>query len=88
MADLQYIKINDTTYTIDDPNSVTGPASSTDGNVVVFNGTTGKLAKDTGKTLGTSVPAFTSSDSGKFLTINSSGNIVATTMTAWAGGNY
>lgn len=81
MADLQYIKINDTTYTIDDPDSVTGPASSTDGHVAAFSGTTGRLIKDTGKTLGTSVPAFTSSDSGKSLTINSVGNIVTTTMT-------
>lgn len=36
---------------------VVGPASSSDGNVVVFNGTTGKSVKDSGKTLGTSVPA-------------------------------
>lgn len=37
--------------------SVSGPASAEDNNVVVFNGTTGKLIKDSGKTLGISVPA-------------------------------
>ena len=37
--------------------SVSGPESAEDNNVVVFNGTTGKLIKDSGKTLGVSVPA-------------------------------
>ena len=36
---------------------VIGPSSSTSGNVVLFDGTTGKLIKDSGKTIGTSVPA-------------------------------
>ena len=36
---------------------VVGPSSATSGNVVLFDGTTGKLIKDSGKTLGTSVPA-------------------------------
>jgi hypothetical protein len=36
---------------------VTGPASSTSGNVVTFNGTTGKLIQDSGFTIGKSVPS-------------------------------
>ena len=36
---------------------VIGPSSATDGHVVVFDGATGKLVKDSGKTLGKSVPA-------------------------------
>lgn len=36
---------------------VVGPASATSGNVAVFDGTTGKLIKDSGKTLGKSVPS-------------------------------
>lgn len=36
---------------------VIGPSSATSGNVVVFDGTTGKLIKDSGKTLGKSVPS-------------------------------
>ena len=36
---------------------VIGPSSATSGNVVLFDGTTGKLIKDSGKTIGTSVPA-------------------------------
>lgn len=36
---------------------VIGPASAVDGNVVLFDGTTGKLIKDSGKTLGVSVPS-------------------------------
>lgn len=36
---------------------VIGPSSATSGNVVLFDGTTGKLIKDSGKTLGKSVPA-------------------------------
>ena len=39
-------------------------------------------------TIGSDVPSFTSSDSGKFLIINSSGAIEAVTMTAWQGGAY
>lgn len=37
--------------------AVTGPASATAGNVVLFDGTTGKVIKDSGMTLGTSVPS-------------------------------
>lgn len=36
---------------------VVGPASATSGNVAVFDGATGKLIKDSGKTLGKSVPS-------------------------------
>lgn len=36
---------------------VVGPSSATSGNVVLFDGSTGKLIKDGGKTLGKSVPA-------------------------------
>ena len=37
--------------------AVIGPASASSGHVVVFDGTTGKLVKDSGFTIGTSVPA-------------------------------
>lgn len=37
--------------------AVTGPASSVDAQVAVFNGTTGKIIKDSGFTIGKSVPA-------------------------------
>lgn len=56
---------------------VNGPASSTDGNVALFDGVTGKLIKDSGKTLGTSVPAgavFT--DTLPTITTSGSGNVV------------
>ena len=36
---------------------VVGPSSATSGHVVLFDGSTGKLIKDSGKTLGKSVPA-------------------------------
>ena len=36
---------------------VSGPASAVSGNVAIFDGTTGKLIKDSGKTLGKSVPS-------------------------------
>ena len=36
---------------------VIGPSSAVNGNVVLFDGTTGKLIKDSGKTLGKSVPS-------------------------------
>lgn len=36
---------------------VVGPSSATSGNVVLFDGATGKLIKDSGKTLGKSVPS-------------------------------
>ena len=34
------------------------------------------------------VPAFTSADAGKFLTINSDGTIIATDLSVWTGGSY
>ena len=37
--------------------AVTGPASSTDAHVAIFNGATGKVIKDSGFTIGKSVPA-------------------------------
>lgn len=36
---------------------VVGPSSATSGNVVLFDGSTGKLIKDSGKTIGKSVPS-------------------------------
>lgn len=36
---------------------IVGPSSATSGNVVLFDGATGKLIKDSGKTLGKSVPS-------------------------------
>lgn len=45
--------------------SVTGPASAVDARVAVFNGTTGKVIKDSGYTIASSVPAnakFTDTD--------------------------
>lgn len=48
MADLQYVKIEDNVYTIDDYNSVTGPDGATENNVPVFDGATGRLIKDSG----------------------------------------
>jgi len=53
--------------------AVVGPANSVDGNVVVFDQATGKVVKDSGKSLGLSVPGYASGDEGKFLTVNSSG---------------
>lgn len=53
---------------------VSGPVSSTDGNVALFDGATGKLIKDSGKTLGASIPVITpNQDEGKALVVNSSG---------------
>ena len=37
--------------------AVTGPASSTNGHIAIFNGTTGKIVKDSGYTIATSVPS-------------------------------
>ena len=47
--------------------AVTGPSSSTTNNVAVFNGATGKVIKDSGFTIGKSVPSdakFTDTDTG------------------------
>lgn len=53
---------------------VTGPSSAVSDNVVLFDGTTGKLVKDSGKTLGASIPAPTAgTDEGKAIIVNSSG---------------
>ena len=38
-------------------NKITGPSSSTNAHVVVFDGTTGKVIKDSGFTIGKSVPS-------------------------------
>lgn len=53
---------------------VTGPSSSVSDNVVLFDGTTGKLVKDSGKTLGASIPAPSSSVSNQALIVNQSGD--------------
>ena len=57
-----------------DAAKVTGPSSSVSDDVVLFDGTTGKLVKDSGKTLGASIPAITANqDEGKALVVNSTG---------------
>ena len=72
---------------------VIGPASAVDGRVVTFDGTTGKLIKDSGKTIGKSVPSdavFTDTkvtsagnhytpakDSGSTIDLNASGATAA-----------
>ena len=51
---------NDAHWTVIQANmdgAVTGPTSSTNAHVVVFNGTSGKVVKDSGFTIGTSVPS-------------------------------
>ena len=51
---------NDTHWNIIQKNidgAVTGPSSVTAGHIAVFNGSTGKVIKDSGFTIGTSVPA-------------------------------
>jgi hypothetical protein len=55
---------------------VNGPSSSNSGTVALFNGTTGKTIKDSGLTIGRSVPAdavflptVTASDNGKVLRV-------------------
>ena len=53
---------------------VAGPGSSTDGHVAVFDGATGKAVRDSGLTLGASIPAITQSqDEGKALIVNQAG---------------
>lgn len=44
-------------YPANEDGVVIGPSSATSGNVVLFDGATGKLIKDSGKTLGKSVPS-------------------------------
>lgn len=44
-------------YPANEDGVVFGPASAVDGRVPIFDGATGKIIKDSGKTLGTSVPA-------------------------------
>lgn len=46
--------------------SVTGPVSSTDNNVALFNGTTGKLIKDSGKAITTLIARTVTVTSGSF----------------------
>jgi hypothetical protein len=51
---------NDADWTVVQTNEdgiVTGPASSTDTHIATFNGTTGKIIKDSGYTIATSVPS-------------------------------
>lgn len=53
---------------------VEGPSSSTDSSVALFDGTTGKIIKDSEKTLGASIPSITpNQDEGKALVVNNSG---------------
>lgn len=53
---------------------VTGPSTSTANHVILFNDATGKVIKDSGMTLGASIPAPTSTNAGKALIVNTSGN--------------
>ena len=81
MADISKIKtLNGTTYNIKDAvartSKVNGPSSSNNGTVALFNGTTGKTIKDSGLTIGRSIPAdavflptVTTSDNGKVLRV-------------------
>lgn len=46
-----------TVYQANIDGAVTGPASSTDAHIATFNGTTGKVIKDSGYTIASSVPA-------------------------------
>ena len=53
-------EVNDAHWTVSQTNidgAVTGPAASTDAHVAVFDGASGKVVKDSGFTLGASVPA-------------------------------
>lgn len=75
----QQCEIGDTIYCITDGTSanndhwtvvqtnidgaVIGPASSTSGNLAIFNGTTGKLIADSGKTISTATATSSSTDS-------------------------
>ena len=80
---------NDDHWTVVQTNidgAVTGPASSTDAHVVTFNGTSGKVIKDSGFTIGKSVPSnavFTdtntkvTSAANHYAPVTSSGNEVA-----------
>lgn len=53
---------------------VTGPGSAVSDDVAVFDGATGKLIKDSGKTLGASIPApAVNQDEGKAIIVNPSG---------------
>jgi len=56
-------------------------SSPTDGQVLRYNNGTWENSDDR-------LPATTSADENKFLTVDSSGNIVATTISAWNGGNF
>ena len=108
-------------------NAVVGPSSSTANHVATFSDATGKTVKDSGFTIGKSVPSdavFTDTtytfdgtynastnkaatvstvtnavsgkvsinqgagNAGKFLVVNSSGNVEPVSMTAWQGGSY
>lgn len=78
--------------------AVTGPTSATNNHVVVFNGTSGRVIKSSGFTLGCSVPAdakftdtvythpsFTAKTSGLYkITVNNQGHVTATTAVAKA----
>lgn len=64
---------------------VTGPASSTDNNIVLFNGATGKLVKDSGVTLASKQDALVSGTNIKTVNSNSllgSGNVSVGTVTS------
>lgn len=58
MADIMKVQLpNGDEYNIKDASAVSGPNSSTANHIVTFNDATGKVVKDSGFTIATSVPA-------------------------------
>lgn len=69
---------------------VTGPASSTDAHIATFDGTSGKVIKDSGFTIGTSVPAnavFTDNNTTYDLAANASATNGNVKLNLTAGGS-
>ena len=69
--------------------AVTGPTQSTNEHIAVFNGTSGKVIKDSGYAWNDKVNTNQGiSNAGKFLVVNSSGNVEPVSMSSWQGGSY
>lgn len=62
-----------TTWPPDGDGDVVGPASSTDGNLAVFDGTTGKLLKDGGPPSGGGIGGSTGGTDNSVLRANGTG---------------
>ena len=79
---------SDSHWTVQQKNidgAVVGPSSSVDANVAVFDSTTGKLIKDSGKALGVSIATPVSgTDDGKFLQADGSWAVPTDTDTHYA----